>query len=126
MQLTLGDLEMAVMELVWSAGPCDPKGAFAALGPERGITHNTVQSTLKRLWEKGLLEREKDGHAFVYSAAVTRRELTERMIGELVEEVAKDRVHVALEAFVNLAERAGDETLDELERLIALRRRGDE
>jgi predicted transcriptional regulator len=118
----LGELEMAVLEYVWEHGESDVKTAYRAVGVERGITHNTVQSTFKRLWEKGLLARTKDGHAYVYSPRVDRKQLTELMVGDLVEQVAGADVQVALEAFVNLADRAGDDTLEALERLVAARR----
>ena len=119
---TLGQLEMAVLEYVWKHAESDVKTAHADIGVERDITHNTVQSTFKRLWEKGLLDRHKEGHAYVYSAKFNRRELTELMVGDLVDHVAGAETDVALEAFVSLAEREGDETLDRLEKLIAARR----
>merc|ERR1711974_278876 len=101
----LGELEMAVLEYVWSYGATDVKSAHQGIGEARGITHNTVQSAFKRLWEKDLLGRRKEGHAYVYYAVVNRRELTELMVGGLVQHLAGDRMSVALEAFVNLAER---------------------
>ncbi|MGM0556334.1 MAG: BlaI/MecI/CopY family transcriptional regulator [Myxococcota bacterium] len=119
----LGELEMAVLEYVWEHGDSDVKTAHRNVGVERGITHNTVQSTFKRLWEKGLLARTKDGHAYVYAPKVSRKQLTELMVGDLVAQVAGADVKVALEAFVNLADRAGDETLEALERLVAARRK---
>lgn len=122
----LGDLETAVLRHVWAHGPTDVKSAHAAIGAARGITHNTVQSTFKRLWEKGLLTREKHSYAYIYGAAVSRSELTERMVGALVTQIAGDEVHAAIEAFVNLAERAGDDTLDAMERMIAQRRDAEE
>jgi predicted transcriptional regulator len=118
----LGELEMAVLEYVWERDASDVKSAHGELGIERGITHNTVQSTFKRLWEKGLLSRDKQGHAYIYSARVDRRELTEMMVGELVDQVAGAEMQVALEAFVNLADRAGKDTLEALERLVSARR----
>ncbi len=121
----LGELEMAVLEYVWEHEQSDVKTAHRALGVERGITHNTVQSTFKRLWEKGLLSRHKAGHAYIYSARVDRRALTELMVGDLVEQVAGAEMQVALEAFVNLADRAGRGTLEALEKLVAARRRAE-
>lgn len=119
----LGELERTVLEYVWNHGECDVKAAHAAIGRERKITHNTVQSTFKRLWEKGLLSRWKEGHAYVYAPRVDRAELTELLMSELVDEVAGDRMQVALEAFVNLAERTGEGTLEQLEELVAARRK---
>lgn len=118
----LGELELAVLEHVWTAGPSDVKSVHEVVGTERDISHNTVQSTLKRLWEKDLLDRHKEGHAFVYSPKVDRKEITERRVEEVVEQLAGGEFDVALEAFVNLAERAGEETLERLESLVARRK----
>ncbi|MGM0574908.1 MAG: BlaI/MecI/CopY family transcriptional regulator [Myxococcota bacterium] len=122
----LGELEIAVMEHVWEHGPTDVRAAHAVIGADRGITHNTVQSTFKRLADKGLLRREKRSHAYVYSALVDRRALTERVVGEMVDQVSGGRVEIALEAFVDFADHAGEDTLDRLERLIAARRAEEE
>lgn len=122
----LGELEFALLEHIWSHGGCDVKVAHRAVGAPREITLNTVQSAMKRLWEKALLKRKKEGHAYVYSAAVNRRELTEMMVGQLVDQVAGSRMDVALQAFVSLAHRAGTDTLDTLEELIARQRAQEE
>ena len=122
----LGDLELAILEHIWCSGGCDVKLAYRAIGEPRGITLNTVQSAMKRLWEKDLLHREKDGHAYFYTAAIDRRALTERLVAELVDQVAGSQMDVALQAFVSLAHRAGDDTLNALEELIARRRAEEE
>lgn len=118
----LGELELALLEFLWDGGEANVKDAHRSVGIPREITHNTVQSAMKRLWEKDLLHRTKQGHAYVYSPRVTRRELTETMVDDLVRQVTGSKMDVALQAFVNLAERAGDDTLDRLEELIAERR----
>lgn len=118
----LGELEMSVLHHVWENGPTDVKAAYEVLGRPRGITLNTVQSAFKRLWEKNLLSREKQSHAYIYAPAVSRSELTEQMVGTLITQLTGDEFGAAIEAFVNLAERAGDDTLDAMERLIAARR----
>ena len=55
----LGELETAVLEHVWGRGPCDVKAVHRSLGVRRGITLNTVQSAMERLFKKGLLARDK-------------------------------------------------------------------
>ena len=119
----LGELETAVMAHLWSQGEGDAKAVHSALGKQRGITLNTVQSTLKRLYEKGLLARDKVSHAHVYSPRVGRDEFQRGALGELIGELMGGRADAMLSAFVELTERAGPEHLDRLERLVAERRR---
>lgn len=125
MPLIVGDLERAVMEELWSGGASSVKAMHRKLGKQRGIKANTVQSAMDRLHRKGLLEREKVSHAFVYEPAVSREELSTRVIGEVLETLAGGETGVMLSAFVNLAEREGDDALAQLEELIAAKRRGE-
>jgi predicted transcriptional regulator len=119
----LGDLELAVMDRVWSHGACDVKACHLAVGGRRKITHNTTQSTLERLFRKGLLRREKVSHAFVYEAALSREEYGARMAEHVLSTVVGSAAPATvLAAFVDLADRAGEESLTRLERLIAERR----
>jgi predicted transcriptional regulator len=122
---SLGDLESAVLEHIWAGGPSDVKRLHAAVGKRRRITLNTVQSTMERLWRKGLLDREKVSHAYVYSARHTRAELCARMVEQVVGDVLRGEPATLLSAFVDLAARADQGNLDRLETLIAKRRGGD-
>ncbi|MBN4059016.1 BlaI/MecI/CopY family transcriptional regulator [Endomicrobium sp. AH-315-J14] len=117
--LVLGELEVLVLEHLWSRGPEHVKSVFAALGVRRGIKLNTVQSTMERLYRKNLLSREKVSHAFVYRAEVTREQLSTRVIGEAVDQLSHGQTNVMLSAFVSLAEKEGEQALVELEELIA-------
>lgn len=114
----LGDLEMAVLEHLWSHGEFDTKGVHRALGKTRGISHNTIQSTLERLFKKKLLARKKISHAYVYHAVVSRDELMGRMINDVVKTISKENTDGMLAAFVDIAARTDDAHLDRLEQLI--------
>jgi len=119
--LPLGDLEAAVMEYVWKQQSADVKAAHQAIGLPRGITLNTVQSTMERLWRKGLLGRVKESHAYVYSARVSRGELGSSLIREVVTGIMAGETGPMLSAFVDLAARAGDDELRRLEAMVAER-----
>ena len=110
------------MEFLWSHGPADVKTVHRVIGPTRRITSNTVQSTMERLFRKGLLSRDKVSHAYVYAPRLTRQEVGARILQDVVSRVVGNGTDVMLSAFVDLAERAGEETLDRLERMVAERR----
>jgi len=119
----LGDLELAVLDRLWEAGESDAKAVHAKLGRRRGITLNTVQSAMKRLHEKGLLKRAKVSHAFVYSPALSRESFHREAVGDVVAALLHGEADAMVAAFVGVAERAGDDTLAQLEALIADRRK---
>lgn len=121
--LSLGELERAVLEHLWSAGRGDAKDVHAAIGRVRGITLNTIQSTLKRLFEKGLLRRDKVSHAHVYLPAIGREEFERAALDRTIAHVLGQKPDAMIAAFVDLTARAGDEHLARLEALVAARRR---
>ena len=117
----LGDLEMAVLEHLWTTGSASAKTVHAEIGVPRGITLNTVQSTLERLHGKRLLRREKVSHAYLYTPEVRREELMAQVIGEVIAAFS-GKTAPLLSAFVDLAARVDVQNLERLEQLIAARR----
>jgi predicted transcriptional regulator len=119
----LGDLERAVLERLWSDGPADVREMHQAVGAPRGITPNTVQSTLERLHRKGMATRCKRGRAYRYGAALSRRDWLSGAIEELLRGVPGAGAETVLSAFVDVVARTSEERLAELERRVRERRR---
>lgn len=120
----MGDLEAAVADYAWSHDPLDVKTMHAAIGVRRGISLHTVQSTMERLFRKGLLQREKRGNSYFYSPRVSREQWLAQSFQALVERLSGAEGDAMLVAFVSLAERAGDESLDRLANMVRKARRG--
>src|SRR3970040_2081368 len=109
------------MEFLWKHGAGEAKSVHDALGRPRRITLNTIQSTLKRLFEKGLLARDKVSHAHVYRPRVGREEFQSGALGKLVGELMGGEAEAMISAFVDLTERAGPQHLERLGQLVAER-----
>lgn len=122
----LGDLERDVLEVVWAQNQASAQQVHDALSAQRPITLSTVQSTVERLVRKHLLTRQKQCRAYLYSAAVSRDTLLARMVAELVSELSDSRAPVASAGVVDLAQAVDEQTLLQLERWVADRRRARE
>lgn len=118
----LGELEKLVLQYLWETESADAKQVFAYFEKSRGGTLNTIQSTLDRLFKKGLLAREKHGHAFQYRAAVDRDVFIGRLITNISSDFGSSGENMLLAAFNSLANGMDEKQLDELERLIDERR----
>jgi predicted transcriptional regulator len=114
------------MEHLWLGGEGDAKAVHRALGRRRGITVNTIQSTLKRLYEKGLLGRDKVSHAHIYRPLISQEEFRRGLLDQLVHELMRGEAAAMVSAFVELTERAGPQHLERLEALVAERRQARE
>lgn len=120
--LLLGDLEVEVLEQLWRLGSGDVRAVHQGLSGERDNHPNTVQSALERLFRKGVLDREKRSHAYVYTPKQSREELAARLIGETLQRVNATEPLPALAAFVDMAAEHDPAVLDELEKLLEAHR----
>ena len=119
----LGELEAAVIEVLWAEPGLTVVDVEERLRRRREIAHTTVLTTLDRMHRKGYLTREKQGRAFVYSPAYSRQEFEQRMAQEVLGALIGTFAEPALSTFVDLvAEDAG--ALDQLEQLIREKRKG--
>jgi len=119
--MVLGNLELAVMDCLWLNGKSDVKATHKLVGEPRNITLHTTQSTLQRLHKKGLLNREKISHAYVYSPALSRNDFNQEVILNVVNTYIKGEPETMLTAFVDVAESVSPELLDRFEAIIAER-----
>ncbi len=68
--MNLGELEKLVLHYLWKHKDVDVKQLYSHFINVRGGSLNTYQSTLDRLFKKGLLARKKEGHAYIYNTKV--------------------------------------------------------
>ena len=69
----IGALEAQILEVLWArSSPATPGVVLGALDGK--LAYTTVMTVLTRLWQKGLVGREKVGRAFAYEARQTREE----------------------------------------------------
>jgi predicted transcriptional regulator len=91
----LGDLEAEVMRYVWDCGAQGCLGAEVqqVLERNRPTALTTVLTTLERLREKGILQREREGKAYRYRAALSEEQLQQRIVegvlGDLIAQFPK-------------------------------------
>lgn len=101
----IGALETRVLSLVWQAKePINTQFLHEALVQD-SVSLSNVQTTLKRLHRKGLLSRERIGHAFYYKAAVTREDLISRMIEDVSLRLAEGNLEPVISGFFDLIDR---------------------
>ena len=117
----LGDLERAVMEELWTTAEAHPEGLTVrevhdAIGVDRGLAYTTLMTVLDRMAKKGLVDRERDGRAWRYTAASTRAELTSETLHHTLSELAGDKRRTALLHFLD---ESTAEEIDELKAALA-------
>jgi len=83
----LGDLESDTMERVWrrNGAAVTVREVWQDLYPARPVMYTTVMNTMTRLAKKGLLEADKDSHAFRYRPTLDRETFVDGFVGGALE-----------------------------------------
>ena len=85
-----GELEAAIMDLIWSSGPPVRVGEVSEqLNRARPLAFNTVQTVMENLFRKGWLDRRKDGRAYCYVTVRSREDYVAGLLSEALA-VARD------------------------------------
>jgi predicted transcriptional regulator len=97
----LHELEAEIMEEVWRQGETTVKLVMEALNkkakPPRAYT--TYMTVMRRLSDKGVLERRRSGRHDAYSPRLTRDEFLEQRAGAEVRDLVDEFGDVALAHF---------------------------
>lgn len=120
---SLGELELDVMESVWSQPGRDARQITDCLSIGSPCKLSTVQTTLERLVRKQCLRRKKKGHAYQYFPEKSRSELLGSMLVDVIQLLHDGKADTILSSFVNVAAKLDADALNELEKLIQLKRK---
>ncbi|MDT7543628.1 MAG: hypothetical protein QOE33_3532 [Acidobacteriota bacterium] len=120
----LGTLEREVLECLWHRGEASVRDVHAAFGETYAYT--TLMTTLDRLYRKGLLERRKEGRAFLYAPRLSRAEFEQGIKEDLLEDVLGANAEGVEPVLSYIVERVGERDralLDKLDAMIKTKRR---
>ena len=120
-----GTLELRVLEALWNkATEASVRDVLEAF-PQAAYT--TVMTTMERLHRKGVLERRKDGRAFLYRPISSRDEMERGLVTRALEPLLRGgQAQPILSCLVDEVSRHDERLLDELERLVREKRRQQE
>ena len=119
----LGELEREIMGEIWRRGETSVREIHAAFDERAAYT--TLMTTLDRLHKKGLLERRKDGRAFLYSPRITREEFTHSIAKDIIDGLlgkTDGETKPILACIVDAVGERDSEMLDILEKLLREKR----
>jgi predicted transcriptional regulator len=80
---TLTEAELRLMEVLWKHGPSTVAQVTAALPPPP-IAYNSVLTTMRILEQKGYVDHEEQGRAFIYRPLVQRTDAAQNAVGHVL------------------------------------------
>jgi predicted transcriptional regulator len=82
---SLGDLQAAIMRVLWQQQEATASQVHRALLQERGLAPTTIATMLRKMEEKGVVRHRNNGRQFVYCPAVSEETVRRSMVSDLVE-----------------------------------------
>lgn len=82
--VTLSELQIALMRVLWRRGEASTADVAAELGEERGLKHTTVATLLTRLEKRGVVGQRRDGRQLFYRPLVDEAEVRRSMVADLL------------------------------------------
>ncbi len=109
----LGDLQLAIMRVLWRRGEAAVATVYEALREERGLAPTTVATMLVKMEKKGVVTHRTEGRKFIYLPQVSESAVRRSMVAELGNRLFQGNTT----AFVNHLLAEHDLDADELERV---------
>jgi BlaI family transcriptional regulator, penicillinase repressor len=122
----LGELQHAIMAVLWSRGEATTADVHESLRAARGLALTTIATMLRKMEEKGVVSHRSLGRQFVYRPTVTEDQVRRSMVGELVERLFGGDPKALVAHLVSEHEIEPDELRALRRRLGSSRRRGRE
>lgn len=114
----LGPLETEIMRLLWHDKRSTVKKVHRKLSQQRDIAYTTVMTTMSRLAEKGVLNRQREGLAYVYTPAITEDEFVALVVRQVLDGLLDDYSDMAIDYMVDYLARNNPGNLQRLQREI--------
>ena len=118
-----GKLEYAVLVALWELGPLSGRDIHDRVGVPLSLVYTTTAKVLDRLHLKGLVERQRRGRVFVYSACAPRASVERARAVKTLAGLFGDEARPALAALVDAVEAMDPRLLDDLADAVEARRR---
>jgi len=108
------------MQVLWEVGSGSVAQVHEALEP--GLAYTTVATMLRKMESRGLVRHWLEGRRFIYEAAVEAGDVVQSMTGDLLDRLFAGSLSEMVSRLLETRD-VGEEELDELEKLIAQRKR---
>jgi predicted transcriptional regulator len=110
---------MEILKVLWESGPASVRDVHRALARvQPDLAYNTVQTLLRIMEDKTLVQHDREKRSFIYTALFTRDESTSRFLDRVFDGAASQLVQSLLRS-----ERVSAEELKRMQSLITEARR---
>ncbi len=121
----LGDLEAEVMTIIWKSNKVTVRDVYEQLRLKKTLAYTTIMTIMSRLAEKGLLQKESQGNAYVYTPAISESDFAKQVVSEVLDGLLEEFNEPAISHMVDRLSAEDAAKLAKLEQIIKeCRRKG--
>jgi predicted transcriptional regulator len=113
-----GELESAIMEILWAKGAMKGRDLHAEIRREKEIAYTTALTVLDRLSKKGFIKKDPGSGTITFSPNISREIYKNSVAEDLVRKAFEVSPDLAVSAFAGHISTMAREDLDRLEKLI--------
>lgn len=117
----LGPLETDIMKILWQDKRSTVKKVHRKLSQQRDIAYTTVMTTMGRLAEKGVLDRHREGLAYVYTPAISEEEFVTTVVHQVLDGLLDDYSDMAVDYMIDYLAKHDPDQLRRLKQSIESR-----
>ena len=112
------DAELEILRVLWQRGASTVRDVYDALSKTKPIGYTTVLKFMQIMAEKGLVRRDEEQRAHVYSAMVPQEQTQQQMVRDLLRRAFDDSAsQLVMQALAS--KKTSPEELAEIRRLLA-------
>ena len=79
--------ELEILKILWNRGAATVRDVYEEMSRTSPLVQNTVQSFLRTMEKKGLVDHRTEGRTFIYSPRVRRDEAAQGLVSRLLQKV---------------------------------------
>lgn len=113
-----GPLEAEIMREVWKLGEATVKNVHRILVKRRDIAYTTVMTTMSRLAEKGILDRSRQGMAYLYRPSMSKGEFDRWVMRNIFSGLLESYDDVTMDYLVEFLAEERPEQLEHLRQAV--------
>ena len=88
----LGDLQLAIMRVLWARGETTVADVHETLEPERGLALTTIATMLAKMEKKGVVDHRADGRKFIYRPLISEEQVQRSMVADLTSQLFRGNI----------------------------------
>jgi len=117
----LGDLQLRIMKILWTAGPVAVADVHRELGTDE-FAYSTVATMLRKMEARGLVRHREEDRRFIYETAVRAEDVTRHAVDDLVDRLFEGNLADAVNHLLENRDVSPKE-LERLEQMIRERKK---